>query len=76
MFLSKALLMGFTGGLAGYTLGVLVGLGRQADTTLSFLDPPLFLLACCTAMFLSVVARWAPAYYAAQQDPAEVLREE
>ncbi|MFB3826504.1 MAG: ABC transporter permease [Bryobacteraceae bacterium] len=76
MFLAKALLMGITGGLAGYTAGILVGLGRQTDTTLAFLDVRLFLLACCTAVALSLAASWAPAYYAAQQDPAQVLREE
>ncbi|MCL4402968.1 MAG: FtsX-like permease family protein, partial [Acidobacteria bacterium] len=76
LFLTKALLMGFTGGLAGYTLGTLAGLGREAETLLSFLDPRLLLLACCTAVVLSLAASWAPAYYAAQQDPAEVLREE
>ena len=76
LFLTKALLMGITGGLAGYSLGTLVGLGRQAETGLSFLDPQLFLLTSCTAVLLSLAASWAPVYYAAQQDPADVLREE
>jgi len=76
MFLAKALLMGVAGGLAGYILGTLIGLGRQAEATLSFLDLRLFLLASCTAVVLSLAASWVPAYYAAQQDPAEVLREE
>jgi putative ABC transport system permease protein len=76
MFLTKALLMGFTGGLAGYTLGTVIGLAGQADATRAFLDPRLFLLASCTAVVLSLAASWVPAYYAAQQDPAEVLREE
>ncbi len=76
MFLTKALLMGLTGGVAGYTLGALIGLGRQADTRLAFLDPRLLLLSFSTAVVLSLAASWVPAYYAAQQDPAEVLREE
>jgi putative ABC transport system permease protein len=76
LFLTKALLMGIAGGLAGYALGTLIGLGAQAETGLSFLDPRVFLLASCTAVVLSLAASWAPAYYAAQQDPAEVLREE
>ncbi len=76
MFLTKALLMGFAGGLAGYTLGTLIGLGPQAESALAFLEPRLLLLAFATAVVLSLVASWVPAYYAAQQDPAEVLREE
>jgi hypothetical protein len=76
MFLAKALLMGFTGGLAGYGLGALVGAGRHAENTISFLDVRLFILAFSTAVVLSLVASWAPAYYAAQQDPADVLRDE
>lgn len=76
LFLTKALLMGLAGGLAGYALGTLIGLSRHPETTPSFLDPPVFLLASCTAVVLSLAASWAPAYYAAQQDPAEVLREE
>jgi len=76
LFLTKALLMGITGGLAGYALGTLIGLGTQAETGLSSLDPRIFLLASCTAVVLSLAGSWAPAYYAAQQDPAEVLREE
>lgn len=76
MFLTKALLMGFTGGLAGYLLGTLAGLRRQEEAARAFVDPSLLLLSCCTAVVLSLVASWAPAHYAAQQDPAEVLREE
>ncbi len=76
MFLGKALIMGVAGGLAGYALGTLAGIARQAETTLPFLDPRLLLLAASTAVVLSLIASWAPAYYAAQQDPAEVLREE
>lgn len=74
IFLTKALLMGLAGGLAGYALGTVIGLGREAGV--SFLDPRLLLLACCTAVLLSLAASWLPAYSAARQDPAEVLREE
>ncbi len=76
LFLIKALLMGFIGALVGYTLGVLVGMIRGQEATLSLLELRVFLLASCTAMVLSMAASWVPAYYAAQQDPAEVLREE
>jgi hypothetical protein len=76
LFLTKALLMGCAGGLAGYVLGTSIGLARQGETGVPFLDPQLFLLTFCTAVVLSLAASWAPVYYAAQQEPAEVLREE
>ena len=76
LFLTKALLMGGAGGLAGYVLGTSIGLARQGEIRVPFLDPLLFLLASSTAVVLSLAASWAPAYYAAQQEPAEVLREE
>lgn len=76
LFLTKALLMGCAGGLAGYLLGTSIGLGWHGEIRVALLDARLFLLACCTAVVLSLAASWAPAYYAAQQDPAEVLREE
>ncbi len=76
LFLSKALIMGIIGALAGYTLGVLVGAIRGQEATFSLLELRVFLWASCTAIVLSLAASWVPAYYAAQQDPAEVLREE
>lgn len=76
LFLTKALLMGFAGGIAGYTLGTALGLGRQAGDTLEILHLQSFLLASSTAVLLSLAASWVPAFLAAQQDPAEVLREE
>lgn len=76
LFLSKALLMGLVGALAGYAAGVLVGVIRLQEMSLSLLDLRVFLLALFTAIVLSLAASWVPAYYAAQQDPAEVLREE
>jgi hypothetical protein len=75
LFLTKAVLMGITGGLAGYAAGTLAGLSRHGDIPWPP-DVRIFLLACCTALTLSLAASWAPAYYAAQQDPAAVLREE
>jgi ABC-type lipoprotein release transport system permease subunit len=76
MFMTKALLMGFTGGLAGYALGALAGAGRHSEEALSLVDVRLLVLACSTAVVLSLIASWAPAYWAAQQDPADVLRDE
>jgi hypothetical protein len=75
LFLTKAVLMGITGGLTGYALGTLAGLSRHGDIPWP-LDLRIFLLACSTALALSLAASWAPAYSAAQQDPAAVLREE
>ncbi len=76
LFLTKALLMGIAGGVVGYALGTLAGLSRQAEFRSAFLQAPVFFLATCTAIALSLAASWVPAYYAAQRDPAEVLREE
>jgi hypothetical protein len=76
LFLIKALLMGVAGGMTGYAIGTMVGLSRLGDIGFPALETPIFLLACCTAVILSLAASWAPAYYAAQQDPAAVLREE
>jgi putative ABC transport system permease protein len=76
LFLTKALLMGCAGGLAGYAVGVSIGLTQPRDIGTALLDPRLFLLAFCTAVVLSLAASWLPAWYAAQQEPAEILREE
>ena len=69
--------MGCAGGLAGYVLGTSIGLARQGEIRVSFLDLRLFLLVSCTAR-RSVAGRQLGAgfNYAAQQEPAEVLREE
>jgi putative ABC transport system permease protein len=76
LFLTKALLMGFAGGTVGYAIGTLVGLSRHTESSTSFWDPRLFLLVASSAVVLSLAACWLPAYSAAQQDPAEILREE
>jgi putative ABC transport system permease protein len=76
LFLTKAAAMGIAGGLAGYIIGTLAGMGRQPEPGFRALNLTVFLLAFCTAVILSLGASWAPAYFAAQQDPADVLREE
>ncbi|RPI24434.1 MAG: ABC transporter permease [Acidobacteria bacterium] len=76
LFLTKALLMGLIGAVAGYIAGVLVGVSRQGGVIFALLEPRLMLLVLTSAVVLAVAASWVPAYYAAQQDPAEVLREE
>jgi putative ABC transport system permease protein len=76
LFLTKALFMGVTGGTAGYILGTLVGFSRHSEAGALAPGGSVFLVAACTALALPLAASWAPAFYAAQQDPAEVLREE
>lgn len=85
LFLSKAMIIGLTGGalgvLAGFLAGKRVGavleqVGAGAATARALFDPMLVILALVLAPFLSVVASWIPAMIASQQDPAEILREE
>ncbi|HXK58816.1 MAG TPA: FtsX-like permease family protein [Acidobacteriota bacterium] len=75
LFLGKAVLMGLTGAVAGYFLGTIIGISR-GEPTLVIWDLQLIGWVSATALILSLVASWVPAYYAAQQDPADILREE
>lgn len=81
VFLSKAMIMGAIGALAGYLLGVVVGavwggviIGSAEFVQL--LSPPLLLAAVIIAVAVCALAGWLPAMKAAQQDPAVVLRAE
>ena len=81
LFLSRAVLVGFLGAVGGYAGGLLVGgawgaASFKAHASTSLFDPRVLLLVCVAAPFLSAVASWLPALFAAQQDPAMVLREE
>jgi putative ABC transport system permease protein len=80
LFVTKALLMGLIGAGVGYALGVLVVIlvviAQGPEAMSSLLELRVFALATCVAVLLSLAASWVPAYYAAQQNPAEVLREE
>ncbi|MCX8038573.1 MAG: FtsX-like permease family protein, partial [Candidatus Sumerlaeia bacterium] len=85
LFLSKAVAMGLIGGAIGYGVGYFGGglVGRsleQLGTTVAgpqeLFDWKTLALAMGLAPLLSAVASWIPAVLAAQQDPAEVLREE
>jgi len=85
IFLSKATLIGFLGGLLGLPAGFYVGrflaaklehIALDAPGIGSFPDLRLLLLALLTAPLLALLASWLPALIAGQQDPAVVLREE
>jgi ABC-type lipoprotein release transport system permease subunit len=66
---------------AGFFVGKHVGmalenLSSDAATAQTPLDVKRVVLALVLAPLLSGVASWIPATIAAQQDPAEILREE
>lgn len=81
IFLARATIIGLSGSIAGYGLGVTAATvysARFAETlsvAVGF-DPLLFLLLIFTAPALAAVASWLPALVAAGQDPALVLRED
>lgn len=81
IFLGKAIVIGLGGAFLGYLAGRLVGATwREApgapSIQIAFVDPKLLLLVLVAAPLLAALASWLPAMSAAQQDPAEVLREE
>ncbi|HPI75026.1 MAG TPA: FtsX-like permease family protein, partial [bacterium] len=77
LFLIKGLIMGLLGALLGYLLGAVIAVMRNPDSRLiDVVNIPLLGLALITAIILSLIASWIPAFYAARQDPALILREE
>lgn len=81
IFLSKAMVIGLGGAMAGYAAGRVVGATwREAAGTppvpMAFIEPQLLLLVLVAAPLLAALASWLPAMSAAQQDPADVLRQE
>jgi len=79
IFLGKAVLLGLLGAALGYGAGALVGWRLQevpAVLTLKdVLNTALLLQVLCAAPAVACLASWLPALWAAQQDPAEILRE-
>jgi putative ABC transport system permease protein len=80
LFLSRAGLMGFFGGLLGFLVGRCLAHNYQEPMSqirtgwiFSFL---LFGLAILGAVVIAVAASWIPAMHAARLDPAITLREE
>ncbi len=81
VFLSKALVMGLAGAVAGYGIGFVIGIfsGRidlVGGTISELFNPFSVVAALLAAPFLTAVASWVPALIAARQDPAMVLKEE
>ena len=84
-FMARAAVMGLAGGAIGLPVGFWVG--RRLGVTLEHLGPEsplpdvglapgLILLAVLLAPAVTALATWLPATLAAQQDPADILREE
>lgn len=85
LFLSRAVIMGLLGGVLGSVAGLLAGgsLGSNLDalsmdlvSARALFNPLQFALVVILAPFLSALASWLPAVIAAEQDPAEILKEE
>jgi len=77
IFLGKALILGLTGGIAGYLFGTLAGmiLGPQIAGVKVLPIPLLFIWAVVIAVGISVIASYLPARRAAKLDPALILQE-
>ncbi|MEO2036745.1 MAG: FtsX-like permease family protein [Planctomycetaceae bacterium] len=85
VFLIKAAAVGLLGGLAGVaaglTIGRLLGSAQSGGTSWNELFasvnlPIMILAAPLSALFLSGLASWLPALFAARQDPAVILQRE
>jgi len=81
IFLGKAVVVGFIGAAIGYFAGRLIGwTWRETPgappVEMALIDQQLMLLVLIAAPLLTALASWLPAMIAAQQDPADVLREE
>ncbi len=81
IFLGKAVVIGLGGAALGYGVGRAVGVfWREAPGvaagSFAFVDGRLLFLVLVAAPVLAALASWLPALVAAQQDPAETLREQ
>ncbi|HPO13942.1 MAG TPA: FtsX-like permease family protein [Candidatus Hydrogenedentes bacterium] len=83
LILAKALLAGVAGALAGYALGFVAGLAWSIMDGIplsiaamrSLFDVRLLVIVLAAAPLQACISSWLPAMIAAQQDPAEILRE-
>jgi len=79
IFLGKAVLVGLLGAALGYGAGALAGWRLQEVPAVlalqDVLNTALLLQVLCAAPAVAALASWLPALWAAQQDPAEILRE-
>lgn len=86
LFLSRSLLMGLVGAVAGLALGVGAGwvlMQWQTDAVFSrqvigqlFNTPATLALVLFAAPCLATLAGWVPSFMATQTDPAQILAEE
>lgn len=81
IFLARSAVIGLSGSVAGYGLGMAAAgaySARFAESLAGSLgpDPVLFLILILAAPSLAAVASWLPALVAAGQDPALALRED
>ena len=76
-FLAKAFMFGLAGGLIGWAAGFAVALAWSRPIAVaSLFDRTLPALCVAVSPLLSLLASWIPATLAAQQQPADILREE
>lgn len=80
IFLGKAALIGLLGAVAGYFAGSAIGsLWRDTPGTppvgTAPADPTMLAVVLIAAPALAALASWLPAMIAAQEDPADILRE-
>lgn len=76
-FLGKAFLFGLAGGGIGWAAGYGVGLAWSRPLASASLFDMRLLAACMVVSpLLSLLGSWIPAMLAAQQQPADILREE
>jgi len=85
LFLSKAIVIGFFGGLLGSVIGFYLGgfigagieqVSMQTVRFATVFEMKLFVLAIVLATLLSAIASWIPSLIAARQDPARILSKE
>jgi putative ABC transport system permease protein len=84
VFLCKAAILGFAGALLGCVIGFFIGMGWSvwdgivisSEGWLNYVDPVIPALVSIAAPALACLASWVPSMWAAQQDPAVVLRGE
>ncbi len=81
IFLGKAVVLGLVGAALGYVAGRLIGAAWRETPgappiEMALIEPRMLLTVLVAAPVLAALASWLPAMVAAQQDPADVLREE
>lgn len=80
LFLGRAVLIGLAGGCLGYAAGLLAAWAWDPSATMrlavrDMLAPAWMAAALLAGPLLAALAAWLPAQLAAQQDPADILRE-